>query len=79
MQTHRVEFTEEWGRELERKLEEYLADLEHGVDNPDERIETLTGEPYCGCQTCIDRETRYAITLWVLEGAQAGDVKLVDV
>ena len=48
-----------WATELEQELTEYIESLQnwyiYGEEEGDEP-EPLSGQPYCGCETCYWRE-----------------------
>lgn len=60
--------------EVAAMLEEQWRD-----DWPDEdsRPESPSGEPFCGCWTCEQRETLYAAVMLGIVGYLAGEVELV--
>lgn len=47
----------DWARELEEAYDEYQWACESVIDGeePDD-FTTITGEPFCGCNTCYSRE-----------------------
>lgn len=51
---------ESWAKRLEEDFSEYMDKCEHiascAEDEIDETFETVSGEPYCGCYTCYNRE-----------------------
>jgi hypothetical protein len=46
----------DWALDLQRGLDSYMQVLYDGIDFAEDRIETLTGEPFCGCNDCEYRE-----------------------
>ena len=73
----------EWAQELEQGLEEYMATLYEALDaeNNDEDSQgpvTLSGQPFCGCETCITREMLWYATPIILQGHKDGAVELEE-
>jgi hypothetical protein len=70
----------EWAQELEQGLEEYMQGLYEALDaeNNDEGEGpvTLSGQPFCGCETCITREMLWYATPIILQGQKDGAVEL---
>lgn len=70
----------EWAKQLERDYEEYMANCWTAVDGDwDDDVpefETLSGEPFCGCDTCQTRETLFFFTPRLLKAASEGKVTL---
>ena len=64
-------FSEEWGRTTQDAVAETLDELR---DN--EERETPSGEPFCGCHTCEERELLYLATLLGVLGYISGEVRL---
>ena len=57
---------EDWAKVLEAGLDEYIDSLQnyyvYGEDVTEgEEPETLSGEPYCGCETCYWREVLFFV------------------
>jgi hypothetical protein len=72
------EFTENWGERFIRRMRDYMEELEESVENPEADGETLSGQPYDGCQDCVEREYGLMAIKLTIEGYEAGEVKLVD-
>ena len=53
---------QEWASELQKSLEAYMMGLH------DEELETESGEPYCGCSDCENRELLTFISPRVIQG-----------
>lgn len=72
----------EWAEMLQRDVAEYMDALQDSVWDEEEseygEAETLTGIPYCGCDTCFWREALYFTTQRVLEGQKAGKLELLE-
>jgi hypothetical protein len=68
----------EWAQELERAYEQYMLDCFDSMDadDSDEPFETLSGELFCGCETCQTRETLFFFTPRLLKAANEGKVEL---
>ena len=69
-----------WAEELERGVENYTDMLfEAFYEGTDEEIlETLSGEPFCGCNRCFWRETLFYVTPKLLKGFEEGKIELED-
>jgi hypothetical protein len=65
----------DWAEELEQGLEEYMGNLFASLDD-DEGYETLSGQPFCGCETCVTREMLWYATPIILQGNADGAVEL---
>jgi len=46
----------DWALDLQRGLDSYMQALYDGIDFAEDLIETVTGEPFCGCNDCEYRE-----------------------
>ena len=70
----------EWAQELEQGLEEYMQGLYEALaaeeDDEGEGPVTLSGQPFCGCETCITREMLWYATPIILQGQKDGAVEL---
>jgi hypothetical protein len=52
-----VNFDQNWAKNLEVEYEDYMWNCESTVDGEEEDdFTTLSGQPFCGCQTCYTRE-----------------------
>lgn len=58
---------QEWASQLQRDLDEYMMLLADSVDE-DSDVETVTGQPYCGCSDCFWREILAYATPRLLQG-----------
>jgi hypothetical protein len=74
-------FSEAWGEKTLAAMREYIETLELALDDDsmEMEVETLSGEPFCGCSDCYEREGYLMMTKLVLEGHEAGEVRLSDV
>jgi hypothetical protein len=71
------EYSEQWGERFIDAMHEYISGLERGVDEGDD-VETISGEPFCGCSDCYEREAYLMAIALAIEGYEAGEVRLVD-
>jgi hypothetical protein len=46
---------EAWASEFQRNLDEYMMRLQDSIDE-DVDVDTVTGQPFCGCTDCYWRE-----------------------
>lgn len=75
----------EWSQALETEYEEYIWNCEEHIDyDPDdERLEfdpqpTLSGEPFCGCQTCYTREQLFFLVPRIIKAYKEGKISLEE-
>ena len=72
-------FGEEWGESFVTALREYIDVLEVSLEGETEaEVETISGDPFCGCSDCYEREVYLLATKLVIEGYEAGKVWLED-
>lgn len=64
-----------WAEELEQGLDDYMNGLFDSLDN-EEDVPTLSGQPFCGCSTCVTREMLFYATPVIMEGQNSGAVTL---
>ena len=71
---------QEWAEELERGVEDYTDMLYEAIyEGTEEEIgETLSGEPFCGCNRCFWRETLFFIVPKLLKGYEEGKIELEE-
>lgn len=71
---------QEWAEELERGVEAYTDMLFEAVyeGTEDEVTETLSGEPFCGCNRCFWRETLFFLVPKLLRGYEEGKIQLEE-
>jgi hypothetical protein len=70
-----------WAEELERGVETYTDMLFEAIypEGADEEVtETLSGEPFCGCNRCFWRETLFYIVPKLLHGYEEGKIELEE-
>jgi hypothetical protein len=69
----------EWVQKIERGLDDYLGELWTALDEEAEDNEdpasmqvSLTGDYFCGCDVCINRETFAYLLPVIIDGFKAG-------
>lgn len=69
-----------WAHELEKGVETYTDMLFEAVwdANDTEIVETLSGEPFCGCSPCFWRETLFYVVPRIIQGYEEGKIELED-
>lgn len=69
----------EWAKSLETEYEEYMWNCESVIDGeePDD-FETLSGEPFCGCQTCYTREQLHFLIPRISEALSKGKISIEE-
>ena len=78
-----IEFDEDWGAMVERRIRSTMEMLEEQAqrmndgDEIEDEIDTPSGYPYCGCETCYYRELLYLSMSMALEGARDDKIRLV--
>jgi hypothetical protein len=74
------EFDETWGAAFIERMRTHMDELHESLYGEDDREqETISGQPFCGCQDCDERERYLLATILILEGYEQGKVRLVDV
>ncbi len=74
---YRPVFDPEWGERFERELNDYMEALENAVSEEDfSDVETLSGEPYCGCPDCWTREYLLKAVALTLVGVEMAQIRL---
>jgi hypothetical protein len=69
----------EWSKELEKKYQDYMWQCESSIDGEEEDdFVTLSGQPFCGCDTCYTREQLFFLTPYIIKGYKNGDVSLSE-
>lgn len=64
-----------WSKELEQGIMQYTDALYESVYE-DTDVETLTGEPFCGCDTCLWREALTYLVPRIIKGYKEGKIVL---
>jgi hypothetical protein len=80
------EFDEEWGNEFVTQIRAHMEALYESVleeaeaeDDVEVEQNVISGQPFCGCEDCDERERYLLATILILEGHEQGRVRLVDV
>lgn len=68
---------EKWAEELQANVEEYLMLLQDSIDE-DEDMETLSGQPYCGCNVCYFREMLFFVSPKIMRGQNEKKIELSE-
>ena len=67
----------DWAKELERDYAEYLFACFESIEE-DEHFVAITGEPFCGCETCCSREQISFLTPRIIMAYNKGQIVLTD-
>ena len=77
-----LEYDEDWGSSVQSTVEEVMwaldSSIDEEVDEPEDYLQSPSGYPYCGCPTCVLRETAYMVTILAAQGVKDGKVRLGD-
>jgi hypothetical protein len=69
----------EWSQALEEEYQEYMWQCEASMDGEeDDEFVTLSGEPFCGCDTCYTREQLFFLSPRLIKGYKNGDITLTE-
>ena len=68
---------EKWAEELQANVEEYLMLLQDSIDE-DEDMETLSGQPYCGCNVCYFRDMLFFVAPKIMRGQNEKKIELSE-
>jgi hypothetical protein len=69
----------EWSQPLEEEYQEYMWQCEASMDGEeDDEFVTLSGEPFCGCDTCYTREQLFFLSPRLIKGYKNGDITLTE-
>lgn len=65
---------ESWAKKLEEDFSEYIYACQDSVDEElgNEEFETVSGQPYCGCETCYNREVIMFLIPRIIDAYKAG-------
>lgn len=67
---------EQWAKTLEQQFEEYMDACMHCADADedelDENFVTVSGQPYCGCSTCYNREVIMFLIPRIIDAYKTG-------
>lgn len=66
-----------WAKDLEQSYEAYMEKCFDSVEE-DIEFQTLSGDIFCGCQTCITREQLFFLVPKIIEGYKKGLVTLEE-
>jgi hypothetical protein len=66
-----------WARDLELEYTEYINACFESIEE-DEHFATLSGEPFCGCETCCSREQLCFLTPRIIKAYNDGKVVLTE-
>jgi hypothetical protein len=69
----------EWMKDIEEKFQEYIMSLYDQLNEEDyvpADFVPLSGEPFCGCETCNLRETLTFLIPYIIKGYEAGKLTL---
>lgn len=66
-----------WAKVLEQEFETYIWNCESTIDGeePDD-FTPLSGEPFCGCQTCYTREQLFFLVPRIIRAYNEGKITL---
>lgn len=69
---------EAWAHDLEKGVEDYTDMLFEAVWEGSEEliVETVSGEPFCGCSACFWREALYYLVPKIIRGYEDGKIEL---
>jgi len=65
----------DWAQELQGSIEEYMMTLMESIDS-DEDVETVTNQPFCGCDVCYWREVLAFVSPKIMQAQLAGKIEL---
>lgn len=71
----------EWAEKLQQGVNEYVDSLQNYYvygDEDAEEPEVLSGEPYCGCETCYTREFLFYVAPIIMQGQLDKKIELTD-
>ena len=68
---------EKWAEELQANVKEYLMLLQDSIDE-DEDIQTISGQPYCGCNVCYFREMLFFVSPKIMRGQNEKKIELSE-
>jgi hypothetical protein len=70
---------ETWAKSLELGVDEYINSLQNWFvygEEDGEEPETLSGEPYCGCETCYWREVLFFVAPKIMAAQNEKKIEL---
>jgi hypothetical protein len=68
-----------WSKALEEEFQEYMWQCESTIDGEEEDgFVPLSGEPFCGCDTCYTREQLFFLVPRIIKGYKNNDITLTN-
>jgi hypothetical protein len=69
----------QWSQDLENDFTDYMANCEAQIDaefyeDADPEFETLSGQPFCGCETCYVREELWFLVPRIIAAYKEGKI-----
>jgi hypothetical protein len=69
----------QWSQELENKFTDYISNCESLIEwdfynDTEPEFETLSGQPFCGCETCYVREQLFFLVPRIIEAYKKGQI-----
>lgn len=71
-----LEYDEDWAEDAQVTIQDCMDILDFSLEMEADIPSTPSGSPYCGCPTCVLRETLYMMTVLVARGVRDGKVRL---
>lgn len=77
-------YSEAWGERFIETMREYINGLERAFDDDEDTgvdvddPPTISGQVFCGCADCYEREMYLMAVALTIEGYEAGEVRLAD-
>jgi hypothetical protein len=65
----------EWASALQQDTDEYMMVLQDSIDE-DADVDTLSGQPYCGCSDCYWREFFSFVAPKIMQAQLDGKIEL---
>lgn len=66
-----------WSQDLENDFTDYMSKCEAQIDldfDEEEPFETLSGQPFCGCETCYVREELFFLVPRIIDAYKKGKI-----
>lgn len=77
---HIVDF--HWSQDLEDQYTTYMANCESTIDaemyDETNDFQTLSGQPFCGCDVCYIREQLFFLVPRIIEAYKTGKITIPD-
>lgn len=75
----KINFDQNWAKNLEAEYEDYMWNCESAVDGEEEDdFTTLSGQPFCGCQTCYTREQLMFLVPRIVQALKEGNLTIEE-